>query len=54
MAETLPIMAVLDTDTFYGAGDRFALACALPASEVIDLRAVVADLFEKLSRAWKN
>ena len=39
MAEKLPIMAVLDTDTFNEVDDQFTLAYALLASETIDLRA---------------
>jgi inosine-uridine nucleoside N-ribohydrolase len=51
MAETLPIMAVLDTDTFNEVDDQFTLAYALLASEVIDLRAVVAAPFSNFRAA---
>ena len=51
MADSLPIMAVLDTDTFNEVDDQFTLAYALLASEVIDLRAVVAAPFSNFRAA---
>ena len=50
MSEKLPIMAVLDTDTFNEVDDQFTLAYALLATEAIDLRAVIAAPFSN-SRA---
>ena len=51
MAEKLPIMAVLDTDTFNEVDDQFTLAYALLASETIDLRAVIAAPFSNFRAA---
>ena len=50
MNEKLPIMAVLDTDTYNEIDDQFALSYALLARNVIDLRAVIAAPFSN-SRA---
>ena len=51
MAEKLPIMAVLDTDTFNEVDDQFTLAYALLAPETIDLRAVIAAPFSNFRAA---
>jgi len=51
MAEALPIMAVLDTDTFNEVDDQFTLAYALLAPEIVDLRAVVAAPFSNFRAA---
>ena len=41
----LPVMAVLDTDTYNEIDDQFALAYALLARDAVDLRAVIAAPF---------
>ena len=51
MADALPIMAVLDTDTYNEVDDQFTLCYALLAREVIDLRAVVAAPFSNFRAA---
>lgn len=51
MAERLPIMAVLDTDTYNEVDDQFTLAYALLTPEAIDLRAVIAAPFSNLRAA---
>lgn len=51
MAEKLPITAVLDTDTYNEIDDQFALAYALLARGVIDLRAVIAAPFSNMRAA---
>lgn len=45
MKRNLPIMAVLDTDTYNEVDDQFALAYALLARDAVDLQAVVAAPF---------
>ena len=45
MSEKLPIMTVLDTDTYNEVDDQFTLAYAMLARETIDLQAVVAAPF---------
>ena len=45
MNEKLPIMAVLDTDTYNEIDDQFALAYAMLARETVDLQAVIAAPF---------
>ena len=54
MSEKLPIMAVLDTDTFNEVDDQFTLAYALLATEAIDLRAVIAAPFMCSSTSWEQ
>jgi len=51
MAEKLPIMAVLDTDTYNEVDDQFTLAYALLAPEAVDLRAVIAAPFSNFRAA---
>ena len=48
---TRPKRAVLDTDTYNEVDDQFTLAYALLASEVVDLRAVVAAPFSNFRAA---
>ncbi|MBQ6351649.1 MAG: nucleoside hydrolase, partial [Lentisphaeria bacterium] len=49
--EKLPIMAVLDTDTYNEVDDQFTLAYALLAPEAVDLRAVIAAPFSNFRAA---
>lgn len=51
MSEELPIMAVLDTDTYNEVDDQFTLAYALLAPEAVDLRAVIAAPFSNFRAA---
>ena len=51
MSEKLPIMAVLDTDTYNEVDDQFTLAYALLAPETVDLRAVIAAPFSNTRAA---
>ena len=51
MSERLPITAVLDTDTYNEIDDQFALAYALLAQGIIDLRAVIAAPFSNMRAA---
>lgn len=51
MEHKLPIMAVLDTDTYNEIDDQFALAYALLARDVVDLQAVIAAPFSNLLAA---
>lgn len=45
MKPKLPVMAVLDTDTYNEIDDQFALAYALLARDAVDLQAVIAAPF---------
>ena len=51
MDEKLPVMAVLDTDTYNEIDDQYALAYALLASNAVDLQAVIAAPFSNPERA---
>ncbi len=51
MEHKLPIMAVLDTDTYNEIDDQFALAYALLARDVFDLQAVIAAPFSNMRAA---
>ena len=47
----LPVMAVLDTDTYNEIDDQFALAYAMLAKEAVDLQAVIAAPFSNTRAA---
>ncbi len=54
MMPKLPVMAVLDTDTYNEIDDQFALAYALLARDAVDLQAVIAAPFSNDRAATSN